>query len=207
MLNGIGTRLGLAVAAGVVLAACTTASTGGPSVTPKDLLLERAPTGFHQGLDTGLPLRNAASVLATDASRTGAQLSSFGYSDGAERVWTKGDEYTSALVFEFNSAVGPGNFVAFVRTELRPRSAVTLFDDGTIPGGQGFDLFGLSRTSNRQVFCQGAFFPVDRYMFQVEDCASGPRYAAGPLALARAQYERAARLLGLPVVPPSPPPG
>jgi hypothetical protein len=173
-------------------------------VTPRDLLLDRAPKGFKPGLDTGLPLSTAASALATDPDHTRTELGAFGYIEGAERVWTKGDEYVSVLAFEMTSTVGPGSLVAFIRDELGQRPSVTLFDYADAPGALGFNLFGLSRAGGRQVFCQGVVFPLSRYLFQVEDCAGGPRYSAAPLTLARGQYERAARILGQPVRSPSP---
>lgn len=188
---------------------CSTAPTGsGVPVTPRDLLLDRPPTGFKQTLDTVLPIANASSVLATDAARTGPQLSAFGYSDGAERAWTgSAGEYATAIVFEFNSTVSPGNFMAFFRNDLKARPSVTLFTDGGEPGALGFDLYGLNRAGNAQVFCQGSMFALTNYMFQLEDCAAGPRYAAAPLTMARGQYERAARLLGQPITAPSTPSG
>jgi hypothetical protein len=193
-----------ALALVAVLGACSTANTGGQPITPKDLLLDRPPAGFKVAVDADLPISTAVSALSTDPGATRTQLSAFGYGGGAERVWTKGDEYVSDLVFALNSPVGPGSLISFVRSQLKPRAAVTLFDVGDEPGAQGFDLYGVSRVGNRQVFCQGVMLPLDRYMFQVTDCAGGPRYSAGPLGLGRTQYERAARLLSQPLASPSP---
>ena len=192
------------LALSLTIAGCATASTGGTPLTAKDLLLDKGPAKFKLTLDTRLGVADAAPLLATDPTETRNQLGAFGYSDGAERVWTKADEDLAAMVFEFSSNQGPGNTLAYVRSQLKTRQAVTLFNDGGEPSGQGFDLSGSSRVGNRQVFCQGSLFPVDRYLFLVEDCAGGPRYSAGPLAQARSQYERAARLLNLPVASPSP---
>jgi hypothetical protein len=187
----------------VLLSSCSTSEAPPPPLTAHDLLLATAPAHFTGSVDTNLSLDQAASSLSTDPTPTRTQLSSLGYQDGSEKVWVRGNEYVIDLVLEFNSAVGPGSLVAFERSQLSARPAVTLFGDGDVPGAQGIDISAVTRVGGRQVFCEGAVFPLDRYMFEVEDCNQGPSYSADPLPLTRAQYERAAKLLGLPMAPPS----
>jgi hypothetical protein len=186
-----------------LLAGCSTTEASPPPLTAHDLLLATAPSQFTGSVDTNLSIDQAASTLSTDPTPTRTQLSSLGYQDGSEKVWTRGNEYVIDLVFEFTSTVGPGSLVAFERSQLSGRPAVTLFPDGDVPGAQGIDITAVTRAGGRQVFCEGAIFPLDRYMFEVEDCNQGPSYSADPLPLTRTQYERAAKLLGLPVASPS----
>ena len=203
-MRGVG---GLAVVLCCVLVAgCSTTTTDvGQPPTTRDLLLDKPPGGFTGNLDTALSIDQASAALSTDPAPTLAQLSALGYSEGAEKVWVRGTEYVIDLVFQFNSTVGPGSLVGFERSQLSWRAAVTLFDDGDVPGAQGIVISAVTRAGSRQVFCEGAIFALDRFVFEVEDCADGPRYSADPLGLTRAQYERAARLIGLPVLSPRPP--
>ena len=204
MLSATAPRLVAVATCLVLLSGCSTAAdAGGQPLTTHDLLLTATPAGFTSKVDTALTVDTASSTLATDPTPTRAQLTSLGYADGAEKVWVSGSEYAVDLVFAFNSTVGSGSMVAFVRSQLRSRPAVTLFDDGDVPGAQAYDEYAMTRAGGRQVFCETALFPLDRYMFEVEDCADGPHYAAGPLTMTRDQYVRAANLLGLPVLSPT----
>lgn len=192
------------VGAAVVLAGCSAPDAGAQPPTTHDLLLEKAPSGFTSSVDTTLSVNQASSTLSTDPAATLAQLSSLGYSDGAEKVWVHGAQYVVDLVFQFDSTVGAGSFVAFERSQLSGRPAVTLFDDQDIPGAQGLQVTAVTRAGGRQVFCEGALFPLDRFLFEVETCSDGPAYSPDPLQLTRTQYQRAAGLLGLPAATPQP---
>ena len=197
------TRLTVLLGCLLALTSCSTSDAGGQPLTPHDLLLDTAPSGFTGKVDTPLSIDSASSTLSTAPGPTKTQLSTLGYTDGAEKVSSSGDEYVVDLVFQFNSPVGPGSMVGFIRSQLATHAAATLFSDSDVPGAQAFNVYATTRAGGRQVFCEGAVFPLDLYMFLLEDCADGPRYAAGPLTLTRTQYVRAAKLLGLAVASPS----
>lgn len=187
----------------VVLGGCATSYSPARPLTPKDLVMNAGPTGFTATVDQDVPVGTAARVLPTDPAPTGAILGTAGYRDGYNRVWTRGDESLSVLLFEFSTSIGPAQLVAFERENLRSHQAVTLFDDADLAGSQAFNLFGVPRSGSRQVFCQGVIFPVDRYLVVVDDCAGRPAYSGDPLAYARRQDSYARHVMGAPAPTPT----
>ena len=194
-------RLGLLLAL-LALAACDSSSASGTSGGASPLLTQ-AGAGFTQKLDVALDLDAASRATPAPAAATRSVLRDQGFSKGAERVWTEGDEYITALSLNLSTGFAAGTFVTFEAGQLRSSPSVVVYPDTQIPGAEAFTLNGATRAGGRQTFCQGVWYALGTAAYEVDDCADAPRYPDVALGLALKQFERDG---GTPVAAASPSP-
>jgi hypothetical protein len=195
-------RACMAAALMMIAAACTDAPTR--DQLPGDarsMVIATPPAGFSERLDGLLSSESAATGTPAKPGATTTQLQGDGFLTGWARTWSSGGEdlevYTVELTDEFHSE----DFVRFELQSLAGGQGVTSYPDPSVPQATAFTFFGNTRARSRQVFCQGVWFPVSQWAFEVTDCADTPRYADLMLATARQQYVAAAGRLGQTVAP------
>lgn len=194
-------RLALLLAV-LALAACESSNASG-SAGGGDPLLTGAGPGFTQKLDVTLDLDAASRATPAAAAATRSVLREQGFSKGAERVWTAGDEYVTALSLDLSTGFAAGAVVGFEAGRLRASPSVVVYPDGQIPGAEAFTLNGATRAGGRQTICEGVWYALGSAAYEVDDCAGAPRYPDFVLGLALKQYEEDG---GTPAAPASPSP-
>lgn len=200
--------LACALSVALALAGCDGSNSGTSSPDAAGagaLVLDAAPTGYHLTLDHALGVDDAAAATSSDPKALARTLAQTGFDGGWSRVWTSGDAYLDVVAIEASTAYGAVTLQQFQAQQLGAGRGVVPYPDADIPGSRAFDFFGTTRQGQRQVFCNGVLFSVDVWVFMVDDCSPAPRAPDRALAAARAQYQRAARLLGVPVATPASP--
>ena len=151
------------------------------------------PDGFDavKGPASGpMEIEDAVQSTAADPSHKRRFLETSGFQGGYSRVWTKGDDYVTALAHEFSSDRGAKRLVSFEMDELAKTTAQR-FEVKDIPGAKGYVLSGVKRKGQEPLFCQGVWFAVDTRAFGVSTCGAQPNTSAVAEDLAVEQYERA----------------
>lgn len=151
------------------------------------------PNGFGavKGPASGpMTIEDAIVSTAADAGDKRRFLETSGFQGGYSRVWTKGDDYVTALAHEFSSDRGAKRLVAFEIAQLSDTSTER-FTVNDIAGARGYILSGVKRKGQDPVFCQGVWFAVSTQAFGVSTCGAQPNTTATAERLAVEQYERA----------------
>jgi hypothetical protein len=172
----------------VLAVACGSPGGSDSSTLP---VLDSAGGGFKTKISSVLDLQTAAASTPAPTAATKAALGQAGYSSGAERVFTRGDEFVTIVSFALSTDVDAGQFVEFEQASLKSTPAAVLYEDGSIPGSFGYDLSGGTRSGNRIVFCQGVWFAAHSTVYGVTDCAGSPRYPDLVESLALKQFRQA----------------
>lgn len=152
------------------------------------MLVNDAGPGFAQKLDAAMNLDAASKATPADAAATRSELRDQGFSSGEERVWTKGDEYVTVLDLGLSSSFAAATFVTFEEGQLRSSPSVVTYTDPRIPSSVAYTLNGQTRAGAHQTFCEGVWYSLGSAAYEVNDCASAPRYPDFVLNLANKQF-------------------
>ena len=158
-----------------------------------EVVVEKVPTGYKlvKGPASGAMDRDAAvNATIANASEKSAFLHRWGYQQGESRVWTKGNDYITVLVYDFSGEDGAKGLVVFELQQLSRTRGFAPFSVGEIPGGRGYVLSAASRKGG-SLFCQGVWFSRETRAFQVATCGALPNNSELAMQLATAQYKRA----------------
>ena len=181
------------------------AASQGGQPNAQSLALNQAPAGgYSVAVDGALGNEAAAGATSANPTATSAQLHTDVYQGGWVRTWRNAGEDVELLVMQFEDDFHANDFVAFQLQQLRTGQGVEPYPDNGVPGGTAYLLYGTARGGSRQLFCQGAWFYVGAYAFNVTDCSPAPRAADLMLAFSRQVYVHAAESIGVPVASPSP---
>ncbi|MFN2462865.1 MAG: hypothetical protein ABR573_03050 [Candidatus Dormibacteria bacterium] len=188
----------------VVLAACDAGS--GQGGDTRNLIVSEGPPAMRRTLDVEQPLERARSSTSADPGRTASQLKADGFSTGFARTWTSGPEDVEVLQFALSDEFHSRDFVQFELLSLSHGAGVLVAPHPTVPDSTIFTFNGRTRARVRQVFCQGAWFVVVQYAFEVTDCSDTPRYPNVMVDVTQRQYLSAVAALGRPaeLLSPSP---
>lgn len=133
----------------------------------------------------------AVTATIADEGEKSRFLGRSGYLEGYARVWTKGPDHVTILVYDFTGESGAGGLVAFETKQLARTSGYESFRVKQIPGARGYILSAVKRTTPDPLFCQGVWFPVDTRAFAVNTCGEQPNTTALAVRLAVTQWKRA----------------
>jgi len=198
----------LGTVAPLLLAACSdsTSIAGGESSVLGQVVVATGPAGYRVAVDHALSVEDVATATSSEPRALARTLQRTDFDGGWSRVWTSGDAYLSIVVVAAGTAFGAQELQQFQAQQLSGGSGVVAYPDADVPGARAFDFYGLTRQGGRQVFCQGVLFSIEALVFTLNDCNSAPRAADRVLAVARAQYVRAAGQLGVSVASGAPSP-
>ena len=158
-----------------------------------EAILDSPPAGFKlvKGPASGEMDRDAAvNATIADPSEKSALLGRIGYQQGRSRVWSKGNDYITILVYDFSGADGAKRLVDFEIRQLDRTPGFAPFTMRQIPGSRAYVLSASSRKGGA-LFCQGAWFTVDTRAFSVATCGALPNNTELATRMAVAQYKRA----------------
>lgn len=161
--------------AGLVLAACGESSSSG---SLSSLMLSAAPTGYVaqpvSGGDGSLSIDDASSATPADPSAVHAFLSATSWRGAFVRVWTHGTGYAEDIGFAFADNADAQRFAGFEVAALTSVATDYVFADNEIPGGKRFILYSQTRIGNKNVFCNGVWFPYQDDAFELLTCGATP---------------------------------
>ncbi|MFN2465086.1 MAG: hypothetical protein ABR598_02335 [Candidatus Dormibacteria bacterium] len=194
----------LAVVMACALSACSGGTSGlSPAGRVGELVVSAPPSGFTQHLNAELTADSASTSTPADPKKTTSQLQGDGFRTGWARNWVSGPEDLEVIALVFQDPVHADDFIKFEIQQVRRGAGVSTYPDVHVPGGTAFTFFGHTRAGSRQVFCQGEWFLVAQYAFEVTNCSDSPRFPELVAKTAMEQYRQAAEALGVPIVPPS----
>lgn len=192
---------------GIVSLTLLTACEGGVNASVRNLLVPDGPQGMTQTINAAQPLNIAKAATPADPGRTANQLQGDAYLGGYARTWTRGPEAVEVLEFAFGDEFHSRDFVHFELLELSKGLGVFAAPHPTVPDSTIFTFNGKTRARSRQVFCQGSWFVVAQYAFEVTDCSDTLRYPNLMVDLTQRQYLATVAALGVPAELVSPSPG
>jgi hypothetical protein len=129
----------------------------------------------------------AATTLRRDVLREFLRRSSF--ATGYVRVFTRDEEFVTALGYEFTRAADAGRLVDRVLGGLAGSVAFVPFDDSGVPGSRGFTL--TSDVAGKVRFCVGEWFAVRTRAYAVTRCAPFVLSVPAVTGIALALHRRA----------------
>jgi hypothetical protein len=132
----------------------------------------------------------AVNATIADASEKSAVLRRWGYQQGHSRVWTKGNDYITVLVYDFSGGQGARELMRFEIRQLALTPGSAPFSVREIPGSHGYVLSATKRKGGA-LFCQGVWFTLDTRAFSVASCGALPNNTETATRVAIAQYKRA----------------
>ena len=177
----------------LALASSCGGSTGDDPLAQVLLRDDDVPDGFDavKGPASGpMTVDDAIASTAADPGDKRRFLETSGFQGGYSRVWTKGDDYVTALAHEFSSERGAKRLVAFEIDQLSTTTSER-FEVTDVPGAQGYILSGVKRKGQEPVFCQGVWFAAGTRAFGVSTCGAQPNTTAIAEDLAVEQYDLA----------------
>ena len=137
-----------------------------------------ATTGAVRSATGPMDLSLAAAATAVPRPMLEKFLRGNGFRAGYSRVWSSGDELTTALAYRFSSGRSASDFVDYVAARLATSAYDQQFADPASPGSRGFNLVSRVRGSTR--FCVGELTSVGADALVVTRCAP---YPLGPSAI------------------------
>lgn len=182
------------VAAIAMIASGCNRSREAPDNPLAKVLIDAAPGGYKpvDGPASGpMDAQMAATATPADTSKKRDWLKRNGFQDGYSRVWTKGDDYITALAHEFSSNRGASGLVAYEEDQVGSKRGSQIFDVSAIPDAKGYILSGVKRKGLKPIFCQGIWFSAGTRAFNVNTCSPQPNSAELVQKLAEEQYTKA----------------
>ena len=175
------------------LAAVVSCSSSRATDPLAESLITSVPAGYKQvkGPASGEMDRDAAlNATIADPSEKSVFLRRNGYQQGVSRVWTKGADYITALVYDFSGPDAAKRFVEFEVLQLDRTPGYAPFRLADIPGSRAYVLTAANRRGG-SLFCQGVWFTVDTRAYSVSSCGALPNNTETATRLSIAQYRKA----------------
>ena len=180
------------LAGALLLAAACAAGPIAPSSTNSHLIANVS-SMFHVKQDLQLDLAAAATATPAAPSLMRAELQNDGFSQGAERVWTAGSEYVTAIELDVADPGAAQHLVDFEIGQLTQGKGAVTYTPDKPKGAKAFSFYGTTRAGAKTIFCQGVWLAVKSSAYEVMDCDPQPRAANLVLDLAQRQAAQAAR--------------
>lgn len=175
---------------------------GGPAGAPSSaalssLLTSEVPTGYvtAAGAAASMDLAAAAPSTLADPARMRQFLAGNDYQGGYVHIYTAGPRYIDELVFQFAQPAESQALVHFEVEQLRSSLGASVDPEPGVPGSYVFTIFATTKQERRPVFCQGVWYALQVYAFQVLTCGPAPGDTALAVQLAERQYADDTRLL------------
>ena len=174
----------------MALSSCDGAAQPSPSLDLSGLLTSAVPAGYVTAPDGAavMDLQSAAPATLADPARMRSFLSANDFEAGYVHIYAQGAAYIDLLVFQFASAAHSQALVQFEVQELHGALGADVQSEPAIPGAYLFTLFAKTRQGQRPVFCQGTWYALNAFAFEVLTCSSQPGDPSLALDLTSLQY-------------------
>lgn len=169
-------RSGAAVALVMLLTlpACTRGAAPAEELSRR--VVADAPAGYEPAPAAAgaLPADAAAAATVVPADKLAPVLRRGGYRGGYSRVWTRGSDYISVLLYEFDHPRGPQDLIELELREIKDSLGGSIFQVRTVPNAHGFLLPSQRPGQRSSEFCQGIWLRKARTAVQLLQCTQAP---------------------------------
>lgn len=155
------------------------------------------PSGYTTAANgaAAMDVTSAAPSTFADPARLRDYLNGNDFAGGYVHIYRSGASYIELLVFQFAAAPAARGLVAFQVAQLKGYAGAGVQPETEIDGAYLFTLFARTRDQPRPVFCQGEWYPVQVYAFEVLTCGPAPGDASLARSLTSLQWAQDQHLL------------